>query len=164
MDPVLARRSVRKYTDEAVSEGDVEYLLRAAMAAPSAGNQQPWQFVVIRERETLDAIPEFHPYAQMLREAPLCIVVCGKSGDYGDFWVQDCSAAVENILVAGTSRGLGTCWLGLYPAPDRPSQVRELLGIPEQVTPLAAIAVGHPAEHPPPSDRYDETRIHRERW
>jgi nitroreductase len=166
MDAIFRRRSIRKYTAEDVSEADVEHLLRAAMAAPSAGNEQPWHFVVIRDRATLNAIPKFHPYAQMLREAPLAIVVCGDKAlaKYEGYWVQDCSAAVENILIAATDRGLGACWLGLYPSPGRPEKTRELLGIPKHVTPLAAIAVGHPGEEKPPADRYDASRIHRDRW
>ena len=166
MDPVLARRSIRKYTDEDVSEEDVRYLLEAAMAAPSAGNQQPWHFVVIRERETLDAIAEVHPYAKMLSRAPLALAVFGDPNveKHPGMWVQDCSAATENILVAATSRGIGTVWIGVLPREERMAEMRELLGVPEEIVPFAFIGVGHPLEGKPPSDRVDHTRVHLERW
>lgn len=165
-DPVLCRRSIRDYTAEPVSDADLERLLRAAMAAPSAGNQQPWRFVVVTERETLQAIARVHPFARMLPRAPLAIVVCGDPGDgrWPDFWDQDCSAAVENVLVEAQSLGLGAVWLGVHPLAERVEGIRALLGVPDQVTPFAVVAVGHPASQKPPADRYDPARVHRERW
>ena len=165
-DPVLSRRSIRRYTDEAVSAADVERLLRAAMAAPSAGNQQPWTFVVVRERTLLDAIPDFHPYAAMMPKAPVALVVCGlpESCKWPQMWVQDCSAATQNILVEAAALGLGAVWLGVHPLEERERGVRALLGIPEDVVPFAIVPVGHPAEHKGPSDRYDPGRVHIERW
>lgn len=165
-DPVLSRRSIRRYTDEAVSAADVERLLRAAMAAPSAGNQQPWAFVVVRERTVLDAIPGFHPYAAMLPKAPVALVVCGlpESCKWPQMWVQDCSAATQNILVEAAALGLGAVWLGVHPLEERERGVRALLGIPEDVVPFAIVPVGHPAEHKGPSERYDPGRVHIERW
>jgi len=166
IDALLTRRSVRSYRPEPVSEADTETLLRAAMAAPSAGNQQPWHFVVIRDRALLDAIRRFHPYAQMLREAPLAILVCGDLTRemHPGYWVLDCSAATQNILLATHARGLGAVWLGIYPRPDRMAGVRELIGLPDSIQPLALVAVGHPAETPPPADRYDPARLHHDRW
>ena len=166
MDAILARRSIRKYTPEPVSADDERALLEAAMAAPSAGNEQPWHFVVIRERATLDAIPEFHPYASMLREAPVAILVCGDPGRerHRGYWEQDCSAAVENVLVMAQSRGLGAVWLGVHPEADREEACRKLLGVPKDLVPFAIVSVGHPGETKPPGDRYDESRVHRERW
>jgi len=165
-DPVLSRRSIRRYTDEAVSAADVERLLRAAMAAPSAGNQQPWAFVVVRERTVLDAIPGFHPYAAMVPKASLALVICGlpESCKWPQMWVQDCSAATQNILVEAAALGLGAVWLGVHPLEERERGVRALLGIPEDVVPFAIVPVGHPAEHKGPSDRYDLGRVHIERW
>ena len=165
-DPVLSRRSIRRYTDEAVSAADVERLLRAAMAAPSAGNQQPWAFVVVRERTVLDAIPGFHPYAAMLPKAPVALVICGlpESCKWPQMWVQDCSAATQNILVEAAALGLGAVWLGVHPLEERERGVRALLGIPEDVVPFAIVPVGHPAEHKGPSERYDPGRVHIERW
>ena len=166
MDAILARRSIRKYTEEPVSAEDERALLEAAMAAPSAGNEQPWQFVTIRERATLDAIPKFHRYAQMLKAAPLAILVCGDPGPGGRraYWEQDCSAAVENILIMAQSRGLGAVWLGVHPERDREEQCRKLIGVPDDIVPFAIVSVGHPAETKPPSRRYDDARVRRERW
>ena len=165
-DPILCRRSVREYTDEPVADGDVERLLRAAMAAPSAGNQQPWHFVVVRERATLEAIARVHPYAGMLPKAPLAIVVCGQpgAGRWPDFWDQDCSAAVENVLIEAQSLGLGAVWLGVHPLAERVEGIRELLGAPDGIVPFAVVAVGWPASKKRRADRYDPARIHRERW
>jgi nitroreductase len=165
-DPVLSRRSVRAYTGAPVTEAQLERLLRAAMAAPSAGNQQPWQFVVVRERETLTAVTTFHPYAGMLPEAPLAIVVCGDTRleKWPQFWEQDCSAATQNLLVEAEILGLGAVWLGVHPLPERVEGMRALLGLPDEVVPLAIVAVGHPARRKAPADRFDAARVHDERW
>ena len=166
MEAILGRRSIRKYTDKPVSENLLRELLTAAMAAPSAGNQQPWQFIVIDERRILDAITEFHPYAGALKQAPVAIAVCGDIArqKWEGFWVQDCSAAIENLLVAAHAKGLGTVWLGVHPVGDRSSGLRKLLKLPETIIPLAVIALGYPAEHKEPVNRYDSSRIHRNEW
>jgi len=161
---ILARRSIRRYTDEPVSEVDIKTLLEAAMAAPSASNRKPWRFVVVTERETLDALADVHPHGKMLFEAVLCIAVCGDLATFERFWVQDCSAATENLLLAVTALGLGAVWLGVYPKEDRVAAVRQVLGIPETVTPLNLISIGHPAEEKEPRTQYDEACVHRERW
>ena len=165
-DPVLSRRSIRKYTSEPVPDDVVERLLRAAMAAPSAGNQQPWQFVVIRDRATLTAITEVHPYSTMLPGAPAVILVCGDAASckWPQMWEQDCAAATENLLIEAEVLGLGAVWLGVHPLEERVRGIRALLGIPESVVPFAIVPLGHPAESKPPSDRYDAARVHRERW
>lgn len=166
LEAIHGRRSIRRYTAQPVSEEMIEKMLRAAMAAPSAGNQQPWQFVVIDDRKILDAIPKFHPYSAMLREAPLAIVVCGdeRQERYKGYWVQDCSAATQNLLLAAHALGLGAVWLGVYPIMDRVAKAQELLGLPSQVIPLAIVAVGHPAEKKGPEDRFQASRVHRNRW
>ncbi|MGD0997668.1 MAG: nitroreductase family protein [Thermoleophilia bacterium] len=165
-DPVLARRSIRAYTAEPVTDEQVARLLRAAMAAPSAGNQQPWRFLVVTNRATLTKIPSVHPYSRMLAHVPLAIVVCGVEKDqrWPQFWVQDCSAAVENILIEAVLLGLGAVWLGVYPIDERVQGLRRLLGIPDDVIPLAVVPIGHPAENREAADRYDPGRVHRERW
>jgi nitroreductase len=160
---ILARRSIRRYTDEPVSKPDIKTLLKAAMAAPSASNNRPWHFVVVTQRETLDALAEAHPYGKMLAQAPLCIAVCGDP-DLSDYWVQDCSAATENLLVAVTSLGLGAVWLGVYPRDQRVGVARQILGIPESIFPLNLIAIGHPAEEKEPRTQYDEARMHHGHW
>ena len=165
-DPVLRRRSIRKYTSEPVPDDLVEVLLRAAMAAPSAGNQKPWEFVVIRERPLLEAIPDVHPYAAMVPRASLAILICGdrRLERWPQYWSQDCAAATENLLIAATQVGLGAVWLGVHPLEERVAGLRALLGIPEDVTPFALVPVGWPAEDKEPADRYEEWRIHRDRW
>ncbi|EEG78981.1 nitroreductase family protein [Dethiobacter alkaliphilus] len=166
MDTILRRRSIRKYKDKPVPEQVVYELLRAGMNAPSAGNAQPWHFVVIRDRKILDAVPEFHPYSGMIREAPMAILVCGdlREEKYPGYWVQDCSAATQNILLAAQDRGLGTVWLGMYPREERVLAMRKLLGMPEEVIPLSLIPVGYPAEKKGPADRFLPERVHYDGW
>jgi len=162
---IMTRRSIRKYTDEDVSPELERTLLEAGMAAPSAHNRQPWHFIVVRDRATLDSIPEYHPYSKMLKKAPLAIVVCGDNEVQDtDFWTQDCSAATQNILLAAHSLGLGAVWLGVHPVENLVAGVKGKLGIPGQVTPLGIISVGHPAEEKPPANRFKEERVHRDRW
>jgi nitroreductase len=161
---ILARRSIRQYAAEPVSEADIKTLLEAAMAAPSASNRKPWRFVVVTERRTLDALAEAHPHGKMLFQAPLCISVCGDLTEMERYWVQDCSAATENLLLAVTALGLGAVWLGVYPKEDRVAFVRRILSLPGTITPLNLISIGHPAEEKEPRTQYDETRVHRERW
>jgi len=165
-DPILRRRSIRRYTHEPVSDDHMQALLRAAMAAPSAGNQQPWQFVVIRDRAVLGAIPEVHPYARMLPETPVAILVCGvpASGKWPQFWEQDCAAATQNMLIAAEQIGLGAVWLGVHPLEERVEGVRGLLGIPDDVVPFSLVAVGWPAARKGPAVRYDGQRVHFDRW
>lgn len=161
---IFSRRSIRKYTPDPVSEEDIKTLLEAAMAAPSASNRKPWHLVVVTERETLDKLADSHRYGKMLHDAPLCVAVCGDTSTSERFWVQDCSAAAENLLLAATALGLGAVWLGVHPSEERVSDVREILGIPEGVTPLNLVSIGHPAEEKEPRTQYDEDRVHREKW
>lgn len=165
-EAILTRRSVRHFLDVSVDETDVEKILRAGMQAPSANNSQPWRFVVITQREKLDAIPEFHPYAQMMREATLAILVCAyvPEGKLFDLWVQDCSAATQNMLLTCHALGLGAVWLGIHPRPERTEPLRKLFDLPAEIKPVTLIAVGHPAEKPQPVDRFDLEKIHCNRW
>ena len=166
LEAIRTRRSIRRYAPRPVPDAVGGDLLRAAMSAPSAGNQQPWQFVVITDPRLREEIPTFHPYAQMLREAPLAILVCGdlQRESYKGYWVQDCSAATQNLLLAAHAKGLGAVWLGVHPREERIQELSRLLGLPEQVPPLAVLSIGYPAEHKKPAERYDESRIHRDRW
>lgn len=166
MDLILRRRSIRRYTEEEVSAEDVTSLLRAAMSAPSAHNQQPWHFVVLRERSILDEIPRHFRYGQMLKKAPAAILVCGDPSlaRSEGYWVQDCAAATQNILLAAQALGLGAVWVGTYPRKRQVKKMRELLGIPEHVIPFALVPIGHPAEEKEAADRYKPERIHYERW
>ncbi len=165
-DPVLTRRSIRKYRDDPVDDATVERLLRAGMAAPSAGNQQPWRFIVIRDRATLAQIPTWHPYARMLPSAPVAVLVLGDPAGlkWAGMWPQDCSACVQNMLIEAELLGLGAVWLGVHPLPERESALRELLGIPEHLVPFAVVPFGWPRERKKPADRYDPARVRHERW
>jgi len=164
INTIFARRSIRKYTVESVKEKDIKTMLEAAMAAPSASNLKPWHFIVITDRQKLDNLAAVHPYGRMLLEAPLCITVCGDKTISANFWVLDCSAAAENLLLAATALGLGAVWLGVYPSEERVSAIRKVLNLPETVVPLNLISIGHPAEEKEPRTQYDELRVHREKW
>jgi len=147
LEAIFTRRSIRAYTSEPVSEEDLKVILEAAMNAPSASNRQPWHFIVV-----------------MLAQAPLAIVVCGDTKVSSSYWQQDCSAATENILLAARALGLGTVWLGVYPREDRVRGISRLFQLPAHVKPLAVIAVGHPAEEKGRVDRWQEEKVHRNRW
>jgi nitroreductase len=146
----------------------VRDLLEAAMAAPSAVAKDPWEFIVVRNRELLSKIAEGLPNGAMLRDAALGMVVCGDLPRAHDrqlsYLLQDCSAAIENLLLAASALGLGACWLGVHPREERVKHIRSLLSIPDSVIPVAAIAIGWPAESPEPRTRYREAAVHHETW
>ena len=166
MKAIYTRRSIRKYAPELVPRDMLRDFVRAGMNAPSAGDQQPWHFVVVTERSLLDAVPSFHPHAKMLLEAPAAIVVCGEPAleKHKGYWVQDCSAATQNILLEIADRGYGGVWLGVYPRTDRVEGMRALLGAPESVVPFSIIAVGRPAEEKEPKNVFRPERLHENRW
>jgi len=161
---IMTRTSVRKYANEAVTKADIETMLRAGMAAPTAVNKQPWHFVVVTDREQLNALAAANRGTGMAAKAPLAIVVCGDmqktlSGIGQGFWVQDCSAATENILLAANALGLGGVWTGLYPNEERANAVRDVLKAPEHIVPLCVIVIGHPAETPTPKDKWKPENV-----
>jgi len=166
LEAILTRRSVRRYTPQPVPDPLIQEILTAAMRAPSAGNEQAWQFMVITERRLLDEIPRFHPYADMLRQASVAILVCGdlRLEKYKGYWVQDCAAATQNLLLAAHAKGLGAVWVGIYPKEDRVERMRGLLGLPQHVVPMALVPLGYPAEQIPVEERYDPAKVHRNRW
>ena len=161
---IMTRTSIRQYTDEPVSKADIETMLRAGMAAPTAVNCQPWHFVVINSKEKLAELAGDNPRGGMLKKAPLAIVVCGNMdkalpGQGNGFWVQDCSAATENILLAANAIGLGAVWTGLYPDVNRAGAVAKVLKLPETFIPLCTIVIGHPAEQPAPKDKWKPENV-----
>lgn len=166
MNAIFNRRSIRKYINKDISEDIIEKIIKAGMAAPSAGNEQPWHFILINDKNILNEIPKFHPYSQMLKEVSCAIVVCGDLSleKYEGFWVQDCSAATQNMLLMAQELGLGSVWLGVYPLEDRTKALKELMDLPENVIPLSILPIGYPAEAKEPVDRFDPSRIHRNRW
>jgi len=166
MNAIFNRRSIRKYINKDISEDIINKIIKAGMAAPSAGNEQPWHFILINDKNILNEIPKFHPYSQMLKEVSCAIVVCGDLSleKYEGFWVQDCSAATQNMLLMAQELGLGSVWLGVYPLEDRTKALKELMSLPENVIPLSILPIGYPAEAKEPADRFDPSRIHRNRW
>jgi nitroreductase len=163
LDILLSRRSIRQFTAAPVDREALILLLKAAMAAPTACNSQPWEFIVVTEQETLDLIRSKFLFARY--NAPAAIVVCGNPGIANntaarEHWIQDCSAATENILIAAAGMGLGAVWIGVYPYPSKIKPLSEALGIPESVTPLSVVLVGHPAEKKEPRTQYDEHRVY----
>lgn len=165
-DAIFYRRSIRKYTEDPVSDEQINSILEAAMMAPSAGNQQPWQFVVVRDRDALGKIQGINQYAGMSATAAVGILVCGDLSleKNAGFWVQDCCAAVQNLLLAIHGEGLGGVWTGIYPLEDRIVGFRKLFDLPEHVMPLAFIPIGHPGHKPKTTSRFQRERIHKERW
>jgi nitroreductase len=163
LDIIMKRRSIRKFTEQPVPKEMLIQLLQAAMAAPSAVNSQPWQFIVIDEPEGMQKLRGVLAFGKY--NAPAAIVVCGSPGTAKNpasrmFWVQDCSAALENILITATGMGLGTVWIGVHPVPTTVAPVRSVLYIPRSITPLGVVYVGFPAEQKPARTQYDDSKIH----
>jgi nitroreductase len=166
IEALLTRRSVRRFSAEPVTEEQVNTMLCAAMHAPSACNQQPWHFILINNRELLDEIASVHPYAKMLQNAPLAVVVCADLTleTCRGYWVIDCSAAMENLLLAAHAQGLGGVWVGIHPVEDRVKEIGKLLGLPSFAITLGLAAIGHPLEPLPTVDRFKPERIHHNGW
>lgn len=164
LDNIATRTSIRDYEARPVEKEKVEKMLRAAMAAPTAMNKQPWHFVVVDQRSVLDSLADANPNAKMLLKAPLAIVVCGDmdkviEGGGRDFWIQDASAATENLLLAAHAMGLGAVWTGAYPSEERSKAISATLSLPDNLVPLNMIVIGYPAEHPQPKDKFKEENI-----
>lgn len=162
-DALQKRRSVRKFTDEAVSQEMIDELMHAAMSGPSACNKTPWEFYVVRDKEKLTELKTASRFTKM--DAPLAIVVAGNLSralplKFAEFWIQDCSAATENILLQVTELGLGAVWCGMHPQKKPKDRVREILGMSKTIEPLNVIFIGHPAEEPEARDQYNEKFVH----
>jgi nitroreductase len=167
IEAIVSRRSIRKYKQKAVPRKLIDELLNAAMHAPSACNEQPWHFVIINDHAVLNEVPEYHSHSYMIREAPAAIVVCADlnlAEEDEAWWVQDCSAATENILIAAQAKGLGAVWLGVYPKNDRVKGIQGLLALPQNVIPLCVIAIGYPDEKKHHESRYQSSRVHYNCW
>ena len=166
LDAIRTRRSIRTYLDQPVPEELIQKLLAAAMQAPSARNQQPWQFIVIDDRAILAAIPKFMPNAAMVGGAPLAILVCGDLDleQSEGYWVVDCAAAVENMLLSAHALGLGAVWCGVYPREQRMEGLRRLVGLPANVMAHSLVVLGSAAETVSPENRYRPERVRRNRW
>lgn len=166
---ILTRTSVRRYSDRPVSRELQDALLHAGMSAPTGVNRQPWEFVLVDDKAQLQALADALPYAKMAAKAPVAIAVCGNSdrfldGDDATLWVQDVSAASENILLAAHALGLGGVWTCLYPHADRMASASRILALPDGVVPFSLIPVGYPANDQRPMDKWDPSRVHHDRY
>ncbi len=166
LDAIFTRRSVRRFTDEPISAEIKDKLLRAAMNAPSAHNHQTWQFVVVDDRKILDELSTQHPHAKMCEQAPMAIVCCHDLSldEIVGLGVQNVSAAIQNILLAARDFNLGAVWLGVYPKENLMEKMRQLFEIPEAIVPVGIVALGHSDMDQAFIDRYNEERVHHNRW
>ena len=166
---IMTRVSVREFTGEKISEAQLDTLLRAAMSAPSAINKQPWAFIVVTDEAKIAALGEALPYSRCSNKPAVAIIPCGDlskaiPGEMSAFWVNDVSAATENLLLAAHAMGLGAVWTGLHPDMNRAKMVQEMLGLPEHIIPLCVVPVGVPAEQPEVKDKYKPENIHYNEW
>lgn len=169
VEDIMSRASVRAYSDREIENEQIDTLLRAAMAAPTAGNKQPWRFVVINDKATLDTISRNFHTMTMAKDASIAVVMCGDvtatfDGEGRDYWVQDVSASSENLLLAAHAMGLGAVWCGIYPMSDRVSQFSAMLRLPENIIPMACICVGYPSGETTPKDKWKPEYIHYNTW
>ena len=167
LEAIYTRRSIRKFVLKEIPDDDVTKILKAGMSAPTAGNQRPWQFIVVREREMLDKFIKAYHYAEkMLPDVPVAIMVCfDKDREKNENrWQMDCANATLNMLLAAHMLGYGGLWLEIFPVEERIKQLRQSFGIPESVIPFALVTIGHAAEEKPPVDRFEDALIHYDRW
>ena len=166
---IMTRVSVREFTGEKISEAQIDTLLRAAMAAPTAINKQPWAFIVVTDEAVIAQLGEALPYSRCSNHPAVAIIPCGDlskaiPGEMANFWINDVSAATENLLLAAHAMGLGAVWTGLHPDMNRAKMVQEMLGLPEHIIPLCVVPVGVPAEQPAIKDKYLPENIHYNKW
>lgn len=167
MTALRTRRSVRSYTGEAVSQDDVQAMLGAAMSAPSAVNEQPWEFIVVRDKKQLEDLGKSNTFSRFVSTAPLAIITCGnmqKCKFDGAYWQQDVSAATQNLLLAAHALGLGAVWTGVYPKEDRVKAIQALCALPDYVKPLAMVVIGHPDKAIPAVNRFAPAAVHEGTW
>lgn len=167
IEAIMSRRSIRKFKQKEISQEHIDVLMAAAMAAPSAVNEQPWHFILVKDRELVEKICGFHNHAQMAMGAPLSIIVCAdrKAAKSHEAYIfQDCSAAIENLMVAAKALGLGAVWTGVYPNEARMQGFRTLFSLPESIVPFAMIVIGHPDEEKEAKKDYDKSRVHEGKW
>lgn len=168
-DTIMTRTSVRSYSDKVVSPAQVDSLLRASMAAPSAVNKQPWRFLVVNDKSMLDSISTNFPFMKMARTAQVAIILCGDmdaaiEGDGHDYWIQDVSAATENLLLAAHSMGLGAVWCGIYPVQEKVETFARMFGMPGNIIPLSCVCIGYPAGENSPKDKWKPENVHYNTW
>jgi nitroreductase len=166
IEAIMTRRSVRSFTDEPVTDEQLDTLLRAAMAAPSASNEQPWRIVATRDREVLGRWSRATPFSRPLAGAAVGFAVCGETMaiKHSGFWVDDCGAATQNLLLAAHALGLGAVWIGVHPSKLMVANVRRILKPPRNITPFALVALGHPEKQPEQVDRYRADFVVTDGW
>lgn len=169
IENIMTRSSVRSYTDKPIDKDTTEILLRAAMAAPSAGNKQPWRFVVVDNRDILEYISENFPTMSMARHSQLAVIFCGDmkatfEAEGKDYWIEDVSASSENLLLAAHALGLGAVWCGIYPLSDRIDKFSKLLHLPSDIIPLGCICLGYPARESHVINKWNPDFIHYNTW
>lgn len=169
IEDIMTRTSVRSYSGKAVESEQLDTLLRAAMAAPTAGNKQPWRFVVIDNQDLLDSISSNFDSMKMAQNASVAVVMCGDvtatfEGEGQDYWIEDVSAASENLLLAAHAIGLGAVWCGIYPLTERVNKFSDMLNLPENIIPMACICIGYPSGETTPKDKWKPEYIHYNSW
>jgi nitroreductase len=166
LESIYTRRTIRKYSNKTVPDDMIEKLLKAGMSGPSAMNEQPWYFIVVKDRKLLVEISKASPYSQMAKDAAVAIIVCGepKLQKIEGFWLQDCCIAAQNILLAAHALGLGAVWTASYPLRDSVDNLQKLFGIPKKIIPLCVIPLGYPAEKKEPVERFRKERVHYDKW
>ncbi len=166
LETIFTRRSIRKFTGEEIDEKDLKLILKAGFQAPSAHNFQPREYLIVKDMEKLEKIAAIHKYAKMLPEAGLGIVVCGDTNkqERVGHLVADCSASIENMLLAAHSLGLGAVWTGIHPIEKLEDDIREILEIPNDFIPVGMVVIGHSEVEAKVIDRYDEEKIHHDKW
>ncbi len=166
MNAIFKRRSIRKYKDQPVEKEKVEQLLRAAMQAPTSGNQRPWEFLVVENRESLKKLSLTSKYSMMVAKAPIAIIMLGNKDlfQYPEDWEKDLGAATQNLLLEAVDLGLGAVWIGVAPLIDCMENVRAVCELPSNIDPFAIVAVGYPLEEKEPIDRFEQSRIHYEKY
>lgn len=163
---LLNRRSIRRYTSEKINPETITKLIKAAMYAPSAVNKRPWHFIVVEDKEKFNAVMKIHSSAMMLKEASHAILVCGDEKLQHDdgFWIADCGAATQNLLLSAHNSGIGSCWIGIYPRERRMKAIASLFNLPDHVKPFALISLGYPAEEKRFPERFEEGKIFYGEW
>lgn len=164
LENIFSRTSIRNYTDKKVESEKIDLILKAAMAAPSAMNRQPWEFIVVTDKKTLKKLAKIAPNAGYAKDSKLAFIVCGDNKISDKFWEQDCSAATENLLLAVNSLGLGAVWCAVYPFDEKVKAVQELFNLPENIIPLNIIPVGYFEGKVTPKDKYKKEKIHNNKW